>query len=108
MYDEANSQRGKKSKNLKNLGPGIWHALSAHPAYVDLKPQRLIIPQNLLYDDLQFFVEVLNTRIDEEQSKDIKDSPETLIGPGFSHLKDSNLIHRVRKSRKFRVNLLNR
>lgn len=102
MYDEANSQRGKKSKNLKSLGPGIWHALSAHPAYVDLKPQRLIIPQNLLYDDLQFFIEVLNTRIDEEQSNDLKDSPETLIGPGFSRFKDFKSNSSSEKIRKRR------
>ena len=104
MYDKANSQRGKKSKNLKSLGPGIWHALSARPAYVDLKPQRMIISQNLLYDDLQFFIEVLNNRIDEEQSKGLKDSPETLIGPGFSRLKEFKSNSSSEKIRKRRNN----
>lgn len=53
--------------SLRVMGPGMWHALSAQAAYMDVRPHQTLIPEDRIYDEIDLFLEVLDRRIDIER-----------------------------------------
>ena len=65
--NHTSHRKNKPTGSLEVLGPGIWHALSMKPAYAELKPHQTLIPSNLVFDEIEFFLEVLQKRIDDDE-----------------------------------------